>query len=320
MEKTVERIVFLDRNAIRVPLPQPEFAHEWIEYPHTENSAATERLRGATIAITNRVPITGSILDQVPTLRLIAAAATGYDHIDVRACASRGVAVCNIRNWSISVPEHVFAMALSLRRQLPAYREALAAGAWEKSSTYCVLLEPMPRTLAGSTLGLIGYGELAKRVERIASGFGMHTLVAERREATAIREGRTPFKEVLSRSDVLVVLCPLTRETRGLVGQAELAMMKREAILINCARGGIVDEAALLSALLSGSISGAATDVLSEEPPSNGSPLLAQSLPNLIVTPHIAWASVESLNELARGLISNLEAYVAGKPTNLVDA
>ena len=316
----MERIVFLDRNAIRVPLPQPGFAHEWIEFPHTENELVIERLQDTTIAITNRVPITADILDAVPTLKLIAVAATGYDHVDVSACQSRGVAVCNIRHWSISVPEHVFAMALSLRRQLPAYRDALAAGDWQKSSTYCVLLEPMPRTLAGSTLGLIGYGALAKKVEQIADGFGMNTLIAERREAAEIRKGRTSFKDVLQQSDVLVVLCPLTAETQNLIGQAEIAMMKPEAILINCARGGIVNESALLNALLSGAISGAATDVLSNEPPRNGNPLLSRSLPNLIVTPHVAWASIESLNELARGLIDNLDAFVAGTPTNLINA
>jgi len=314
----MERIVFLDRYAVRVALPQPTFAHEWIEYPRTTADQVVERLRDATIAITNQVPITAQTLDAVPTLRLVAVAATGYDHIDMAACGARDVTVCNVRHWSITVPEHVFALILALRRQLLAYREAVASGAWGEANGFCLILDPLPMALSGSTLGLIGYGALAKKVERMAEGFEMRVLVAERRGAATIREGRVPFERVLAESHVLVTLCPLSAETRGLISAPELAAMKRDAILVNCARGGIVDETALLAALRAGTIAGAGLDGLTVEPPRDGHPLLDVNLPNLIVTPHIAWASNASLEVFARKLIDNLEAFVTGEPQNMV--
>jgi glycerate dehydrogenase len=314
----MEQIVFLDRNAIRVPLRSPSFPHEWKEYPHTPPDEVAARLRNATVAITNRVPITAEILDAAPSLRLIAVSATGFDHIDIAACRTRNVAVCNVRGWSISVPEHVFAMTLALRRQLLDYRTAIEAGQWQKSPTYCLLLDPMPLALSGSTMGLIGYGVLAQRVGVIARAFGMEVLIADRKGEKTLRPGRTRFEDVLARSDVLTVLCPLTDETRNLIGREEIALMRRDALLINCARGGIVEEEALAEALRQRTIGGAATDVLAEEPPKNGNPLLDLQLPNLIVTPHIAWASVQSLEALAEQLIGNIEAFVAGAPRNLV--
>lgn len=311
-------IVFLDRNAIRVPLRTPVFPRTWAEHRHTEPQETIERLAGATMAITNRVVIDAQTLDAVPSLELVAVSATGHDHVDVAACAARGVTVCNVRNWSISVPEHVFALVLALRRQLFAYRDAIAGGAWRRSPTYGVLLEPLPHTLAGSTLGIIGYGSLARDVERIGIAFGMRILIAERRGATEVRTGRTPFDETLRASDVLVVLAPLNDDTRGMIGANELGAMKSTALLVNCARGGIIDEHALADALRSGRIAGAATDVLSVEPPRDGNPLLDHSIPNLILTPHMAWASKESLETLATMLMDNLEAFAAGTPQNVV--
>ncbi len=315
-----QRIVFLDRRAIRVPLRAPAFPQHWSEYPHTPPELIAARLRGATIAITNRVPLDGATLDAAPTLRLIAVSATGYEHVDVAACHARGIAVCNVRDWSISVPEHVFALLLALRRHLPAYGAAIAAGRWQASPTYGFLLEPLPRALRGGTLGLIGHGALGRRVAALAAAFGMRVLIAERRGADIVRPGRTPFPAVLAQSDALVVLCPLTAETRHLLGAAELALLRRDAILINCARGGIVDEQALADALVAGKLGGAGVDVLSDEPPVTGNPLLELRLPNLIVTPHMAFASTESLEALAEQLIGNLEAFAAGTPRNLVTA
>lgn len=172
---------------------------------------------GATIAITNRVAIDATTLDAVPSLQPVAVSATGYDHVDVAGCQERGVAVSNVRDWAVSVPEHIFALLLALRRQLPAYGEAIRQGAWQRSATYGVLLDPLPRTLAGSTLGLIGYGGLGKRVEALARGFSMKVLLAERKNAAALRDGRTRLEDLLSRSDVVVVLCPLSAETRNLI-------------------------------------------------------------------------------------------------------
>ncbi len=310
-------IVFLDRDAFKVNFRSPDFPHVWRAYPHTHTGQVAERLREATIAITDGVPITAKTIATSPRLQLVAVAATGFNLIDLDACRERGIAVCNIRDWSISVPEHVFALILALRRQLAEYATAVRAGAWQHSSSYALVLAPIPRALAGSKLGLIGYGALGRRVESIARGFDMDIMIAERK-GSAAREGRVALAEVIRRSDVLVVMCPLTAETRGLIGSTELATMKPDALLINCARGGIVDEPSLVDALQRGIIGGAGVDVLTEEPPVNGNVLLDVDLSNLIVTPHVAWVSRESQEILAGQLIDNLEAFVAGTPKNTV--
>jgi glycerate dehydrogenase len=245
-------------------------------------------------------------------------AATGVDGIDLEACRRRGIAVSNVRDWAVSVPEHVFALILALRRNLIAYHEAIQGGAWQRSSGYLVQLEPVPQALSGATLGIIGHGALGRAVAGIAAGFGMKVLIAERKGAARARAGQVAFTEVLAQSDVLVVLCPLTPETRGMVGAGELALMSRHALLINCARGGIVDEAALAGALQRGELAGAGVDVLEQEPPRAGNPLLDLKQPNLIVTPHVAWVSEQSLRALADQLIGNIEAFQAGAPRNLV--
>ena len=319
------RIVFLDRRAVTVPLRPPAFPHQWHDYLHTPPELTVERLQGAQIAVTNRVLITRAVLDAVPTLELVAVAATGYEHVDVAACQARSVRVCNVRDWSVSVPEHVFALTLALRRQLPRYMQAVGEGQWQASPTYGFLLTPLPITLAGTTMGVIGHGALGQRVLGLARAFGMHTLIAEYKGAATLRPGRTAFEDVLAQSQVLVVLCPLTPATHHLIGAAELARMRPDALLINCARGGIVDEVALAGALVRQEIGGAGVDVLSQEPPSQGNPLLELKLPilelklpNLILTPHMAFASVQSIEVLAEQLIENIEAFVAGQPQHLV--
>ncbi|KAF2839581.1 D-isomer-specific 2-hydroxyacid dehydrogenase NAD-binding protein [Patellaria atrata CBS 101060] len=315
---TPKRIVFLDRAAIKSPLRSPRFDHEWNEYPHTEPSDIFQRVSGAEIVITNRVPITRDLLSQIPSIGLIAVAATGYDNVDVDACREYGVAVCNVRDWSVSVPEHVFALILALRRNLNAYRDAIYAGQWQKAPGYGLLIGELPIALNGSVMGIIGYGGLAKRVEAIAKAFGMEVLVAERKGVESVREGRTAWRYVLGAVQVLVLLAPLNEETRGSIGEAELALMRKDALLINCARGGIVDEDALAKALRDGDIAGAGVDVLREEPPKNGNPLLDLRIPNLIVTSHVAWSSVQSLQVHTEQLIRNIEAFVEGNPQNIV--
>ena len=314
----MQRIVFLDREGLTAPLRSPRFPHEWREYPTSSPDLVPERLQEATIAVVDRVYLGEADLARLPDLKLIAVAATGFDNVDLAACRRHGVAVANVRNWSESVPEHVFALILALRRNLLSYHDAVQSGAWQRAQNYTLLQDPMPLSLSGATLGIIGYGGLGQAVAHLARAFGMRVLVAERKGAGAIRDGRTGFDDVLAQSSVLVVLCPSTEETRGLIGSAEIAAMPRHALLINCARGGIVDEQALAAALERGDIAGAGVDVLSQEPPSSGNPLLALSLPNLIVTPHVAWASVRSMQALADQLIDNIEAFVAGTPRNLV--
>ena len=312
----MERIVYLDRGVISADIRRPAFEHEWIEYPTTRPEEVKPRLVGATIAITHRVFLRGE--DLPPTLRLIAVGSTGYERVDMGACKARGVHVCNVRDWSASVPEHVFALALALRRKLLAYHSAVRSGAWSSAADFSLVAKPMSQTLQGHTLGIIGYGTLGRGVARIGRAFGMKVLVAERKEAAVLRPSRVPFRRVLQRSDLVAVLCPFTPQTRGLIGVEELALMKADALLINCARGGIVDELALAEALAEGRLGGAGIDSLETEPPSPENPLLRLKLENLIVTPHVAWASQESLANLAELLIQNIEGFVLGEPRNLV--
>ncbi|MDQ3665510.1 MAG: D-2-hydroxyacid dehydrogenase [Acidobacteriota bacterium] len=314
----MERIVFLEHNTFNVKFRQPEFEHEWIEYGETESGQVVERLRDATIAICNKLPLREPALSRLPKLKLIAVAATGVDNIDLSYCKSRGIAVCNARNYAKhSLPEHVLMLILALRRNLVAYIQDVRDSKWQEAKQFCLLNHTI-HDLHRSKIGIIGYGSLGKAVAELAGSIGMQVLVAERKQATPTREGRAEFGEVLRLSDVLTLHCPLTEETRNLIDAEEFQMMKREAILINTARGGLVREEALVEALQSGVIAGAAFDVLSEEPPRQGNILLDQDLPNLIVTPHVAWASKEAMQTLADQLIDNIEAFIRGEPKNLV--
>lgn len=314
----MERIVFLDRNTLKADVRRPAFAHEWREYAETSENSVIERLSTATIAITNKVPLRESALLQLPELKFIAVAATGVDIIDLESCRRRGIAVSNVRNYAPhSVPEHVFALILALRRNLLNYREEILSGAWQRASAFCLLDHPI-RELHESTLGIVGHGALGRAVEQLARAFGMRVLVSEHKNARTVRAGRTSFEELLCASDILTLHCPLNPQTRNLIGPHELKRMQRHALLINTARGGLVDEAALAEALESGLIAGAGFDVLSSEPPRDGNPLLDLNLPNFILTPHIAWASGEAMQTLADQLISNIEAFVENRPQNLV--
>ncbi|HVO33639.1 MAG TPA: NAD(P)-dependent oxidoreductase, partial [Elusimicrobiota bacterium] len=206
---------------------------------------------------------------------------------------------------------------LALRRNLPAYQEAVRAGRWQHSPVPSLSERPV-YDLKGAVLGLIGYGELARRVDVLARAFGMTVCVAERKGSTVIRPGRAAFERVLRKSDIVSLHCPLTPETRGMIGRAEIAMMKRGAILINTARGPVIDDAAVADALRSAQLGGAGVDVLTEEPPRSGNPLLDPGLPNVIVTPHIAWTSQAALAALADIVIANMESFVKGEPKNIV--
>ncbi|HEY1403571.1 MAG TPA: D-2-hydroxyacid dehydrogenase, partial [Pyrinomonadaceae bacterium] len=309
----MERIVFLDRNTLRADVRPPAFAHGWREYGETRPGEVVERLAGASIAVVNKVRIGEEELRQLPALKLIAVAATGTDNIDLRSCRAHGVGVSNVRGYAThTLPEHVLMLILALRRNLLNYQRDLRMGAWQRAGQFCLLDHPI-RDLHASTLGIIGHGALGQSVERLARAVGMRTLVAEHKGAVVARQGRTPFMEVLNASDIVTLHTPLNDETRNLIGAAELALMRPTALLINCARGGVVDENALIEALRAGVIAGAGVDVLSREPPREGNALLELDLPNLIVTPHIAWASLEAMQTLADQLIDNIEAFVRGE-------
>jgi glycerate dehydrogenase len=318
ISRSIEWIVFLERNTFTIEFRRPAFAHEWIEYGETAPEEIVPRLRDATIAICNKLPLREDVVAQLPKLKLIAVAATGVDNIDLAFCRSRGIGVCNVRGYAAnSLPEHALMLMLCLRRNLIAYRGDVQAGRWQEAKQYCLLDHPIS-DLQGTTLGVVGYGTLGQSLARLARSIGMNVLVAERKGAIDVREGRTSFSDVLRLSDVLSLHCPLTEETRNLIGAVEVQRMKPNAILINTARGGLVDAAALLQALTVGRIGGAGIDVLSTEPPREGNVLLEASLPNLIVTPHIAWASRQAMEILGDQLVDSLEGFVRGEPRNLV--
>lgn len=317
-ERRTESIVFLERNTFNIPFRRPSFDHQWIEYGETAEGQVVDRLRDATIAICNKVALRENALSQLPKLKLIAVAATGTDNVDLPYCRAHNIAVCNTRGYAASsLPEHALMLMLALRRNLVAYGDDVRAGRWQEAKTFCLLDHPIS-DLRGTVLGIVGFGTLGQAMAELGRAIGMKVIVAERKQATSIRSGRRSFADVLRLSDVLSLHCPLTDETRDLIGAEELNQMKRDALLINTARGGLIDDHALLDALKSGNIGGAGIDVLRVEPPRDGSPLLDADVANLIVTPHNAWASRQAMQTLADQLVDNLEAFVRGEPRNLV--
>lgn len=315
------RIVQLEAESLIAAVRRPAFAHEWVEYPATLPGQVVERLRGAAVAITNKVPLDAAAIAALPELKMIAVSATGTNNVDLDACRARGIVVSNIRGYAEhTVPEHVIALLLALSRNLVAWRETLLAGGWQQSSQFCLFDYPI-RDLHGATLGLIGSGTLGNGVARLAEAFGMRVLRAERKAAATVRPGYTAFGDVLAQADAISLHCPLTPETTGLIGEAELQAMKPSALLINTARGGIVDEAALIRALTEGWIAGAGFDVITAEPPPAGHPMVDPALlarPNFLLTPHVAWSSRPAMQALADQLIDNIEAFAAGTPRNQV--
>lgn len=315
----MERIVFLERKTIQASFHRPKFAHEWIEYGETLAAQVVDRVRDATIIISNKLSLGEPELSGAPNLKLIAIAATGSDCVDLEYCRRRGVAVCNVRGYAAnSVPEHVLMMILALRRNLFAYAQDVRSGLWNQSKQFCLLTHEL-HDIRNSTLGIVGSGAIGKSMAKLGESVGMRVLISERKNAAELRHGRTSFADTLRQSDVVSLHCPLTDDTRDLIGRAELETMKQSALLINTARGALVDDAALIEALRNGLIGGAGIDVLREEPPRNGSPLLDLERSNLIITPHVAWASNEAVQALADQVIDNIEAFVAGRPQNLLD-
>ncbi|QXX73568.1 Glycerate dehydrogenase [Methylovirgula sp. HY1] len=308
------RIVFLDRATIGVSVRAPTFPHDYKEYQATAVEEIVERLADAEIAIINKVQMRAPTLEKLPKLKLIAVAATGTDCVDKAYCKAHGIAVVNIRNYAVNtVPEHTLALIFALRRGLVPYVLDVRGGKWQTIDQFCYFDHPI-HDISGSTLGLIGYGALGKSVATRAEVLGMKVI------ATDVYDfpGKVDLDTILKESDIISLHCPLTEGTRNIIGAAEFKKMKKDAILINTARGGLVDEVALVEALKSGEIAGAGFDVLTVEPPKQGNVLLDADLPNLLITPHVAWASVEAMTGLANQLVDNIEAWVAGAPRNLV--
>jgi len=286
-------------------------------HPQTPPTQTVERIGGSVVAVTNKVVIDRAVMTACPGLELICVAATGTNNVDLVAARERGVAVCNVTGYATpSVVQHVFALILALTTRLGEHGAAAKDGRWAASEMFCVLDFPF-RELAGKTLGLVGYGELGRGVARVAEAFGMQVLIAQRPGRPA-QEGRVPLDALLAQADVLTLHVPLAENTRGLIGARELALMKRDALLIDTARGGIVDETALADALRSGRLGGAGVDVLAMEPPRQGSSLLEAGIPNLIVTPHVAWASREARQRLIDEVAANIRAFREGRERNRV--
>ena len=311
-------IVVLDRDTLVNRPFDFNFPHTLSSYGTTEAHETLERIRGADIVITNKVVISAQAFAENPQLKLVAVTATGVNNVDVEAAKQNGTAVCNIRAYgNESVAEHAFMMMITLMRNLPAYQRDVAAGLWENSPFFCHLGAPM-RDLNGKTLAIFGRGNIGKTLAAYAQAFKMNVVFAEHKHAQSVRDGYVSFDEAICSADVVSLNCPLTPQTTNMISEAELQQMKPGAILINCGRGGLVDEAALVAALKYGQIGGAGFDVLTQEPPRDGNPLLKARLPNLIVTPHIAWASQEADNRLFDILLDNINRFVAGNPQNLV--
>lgn len=315
------KIVFLDRDTLspQTTLRRPSFAHSFQVYDRTASDDVATRIANADILIVNKVRLTPELLAAAPKLRMVAIAATGTDNVDIAACAAKGVVVSNIRNYaSVTVPEHTFALIFALRRSLIAYRDAVRAGRWQQAKQFCFFDFPI-RTLRDATLGVIGEGVLGMAVADMGRALGMRVLLAAHKGRTDMGASYTPFEDVLSQSDVITLHCPLTPASRNMIAALEFAQMQRRPLLINTARGGLVDEHAVGPALEAGQISGAAFDVVSTEPPPLDHPFMALlDRPDFILTPHVAWASNEAVQGLADQLIDNIEAFVRGEPVNIV--
>lgn len=315
------KAVFLDFGTMGsgLDLGQLEsLVDEFVVYDESPQDTVARRIGDADIVFTNKIRLTRALLERAPKLKFIALTATGTDNIDTDCAKQHGIGVANIRHYCTgSVVEHVFGVLLSLTHSLEPYHRSVHAGDWQRSTDFCMLHYPV-RELSSMTLGVVGYGALGQGVARIAREFGMRVLVSARPGADSIPEGRVGFDELLAAADVISLHCPLTAGTRELFGAREFATMKDSAILINTARGGLVDSRALADALATGQIAAAAIDVLPEEPPVSGDPLLDYAGDNLIVTPHIAWATDEARQNAIDELAANTRAFLDGVERNRV--
>lgn len=298
--------------------PVTQLLGDWRIYGATKPEEVARRIEGVEVVLVNKVRIDESALASAPNLKLISIMATGTDNIDLISANARGVAVCNAVNYATpSVVEHTIGLMLMLSRNLATYVGDVKNGAWQKSSSFCLLKHPMTE-LYGKTLGIVGYGALGQGVAQVGAALGMQIMIAERSGATCIREGRSELARVLKEADIISLHCPLNESTANLIDKNTLSSMKNSAFLINTARGGLVDSKALIEALRSGKLAGAAIDVLSTEPPTESELLLQENLPNLIVTPHNAWAALESRNRLIQQMRENILGYLEGKLQRLV--
>ena len=312
--------VFIDKASLYpddLDFSKLENVASWQWFDNANVSDIQHCLEDTEIIVSNKIFLDRKIMQSCQQLKLICVAATGTNNVDIEAAKQLGIAVCNVRAYATSsVVQHVFSFILALNRKLFPYRESVFNGDWSRSDFFCYFGEPIS-ALEGKTLGIIGYGELGKAVAKIAQCFAMKVLIAKRDE-TDVRSGRTDLTTLLAESDVLSLHCPLTEHNYHMISEKELSLMKSDVILINAARGGLIDEQALLHSLENNQIGGAALDVLEEEPPSVNNALINYQADNLIITPHIAWASRQSRQSLVNEIAKNIQAYLQGQPRNIV--
>ena len=276
-----------------------------------------ERLQGVSVAISNKALLNAQTLAACPELKLILVAATGTNNVDLEAARALGITVANCQGYGTpSVAQHTLGLLLALATRLVDYNKAVADGQWQQAKQFCLLDFPIVE-LEGKTLGLFGHGELGSAVAKLAEAFGMRVLIGQIPGRPA-RAGRLTLDELLPQVDALTFHCPLTEHTRNFIGARELALLKPGAFMVNTARGGMIDEQALADALRSGHLGGAATDVLSVEPPRDGNPLLGADIPRLIITPHSAWGSREARQRIVGQLAQNAEAFFNGTALRVV--
>jgi glycerate dehydrogenase len=310
-----ERICkFLDRQSIDcddLDFSAIQSATDFTSYDQCDADAVPDKAGDAEILIVNKVRLHEQQLDKLPNLKLICVIATGTNNIDLDATSARGIVVKNVKDYAAaSVSQHVFMLILSLTSQFLRFQKDVQHGAWQAQDQFCLLTYRM-HELKDKTLGLIGYGHIAQAVERIAQAFGMNVIIAEsQRPGKEAQPDRVPLQQLLSKSDVVSIHCPLTEQTKDLISRAELAMMKPEAILINTARGGIINEADLLQAIETGQIAGAGIDCLVNEPPQQSDPMINSSLAQLIITPHNAWGTLQARQRLVDGTARNIQQYL----------
>ncbi len=287
-------------------------------YPQSSKAEAIERLQGAQVAISNKVPLDAEVFAACPDLKLVLVAATGTNPFDLAAARAHGVVVSNCQGYGTpSVAQHTLMLLLALATRLPDYQQDVRAGRWQQAQQFCLLDYPIIE-LHGKTLGLLGHGELGSAVARLAQAFGMRVLLGQL-PGRPPRADRLPLDELLPQVDALTLHCPLNRDTLNLIGARELGLMKPTAFVINTARGGLVNEQALADALRAGHLGGAATDVLTQEPPRDDNPLLAADIPRLIITPHSAWGSREARQRIVAQISENALAFFNGTPMRLVN-
>jgi len=307
-------IVHLDRETMGgFDIPRPVAPHRWQVHDFSFPDQVVERLAGAQVAIINKVKLDAATLAALPELRMIAVTATGTDVVDGKAAAARGISVRNVVGYAgISVAEHVIMLVFALVRGLVPHRDSVIDGRWAHGRSFCVFAAPV-RDLTGMRLGLIGSGAIAQAVAERARALGMEVVFAAR-QGVAPSEGKLAFEEVLATSDIVSLHCPLTDETRNLINARTIAGMKPGAIIINTARGALIDYDALETTLEAGQLSGAGLDVAPvEPPPADAAILRLAKRPDVIVTPHVAWSSQQAIAALAQATGDNIAAWLAGR-------